>query len=212
MKLKKIFKSIFNKTSKYSQAGQDLFAVELFGNYGTYVDIGAGEPKRLNNTYLLEVKNNWKGISIDYGDHDQKKIKKLRKLWNDCSERKNKIYWADALSFDYKLALKENNINYDIDFLSCDIDPQENTFLALKKIINDGIRPKYIAFETDFYREKINYSNLAYEFLKPYGYKIGVKDVYSNLKKNKIFETWFISDAVNFNTIEYFNWVKKNYS
>ena len=212
MKLKKIFKSIFNKTSKYSQAGQDLFAVELFGNYGTYVDIGAGEPIRLNNTYLLEVKNNWKGFSIDYGDHDQKKIKKLRKLWNDCSERKNKIYWADALSFDYKLALKENNINYDIDFLSCDIDPQENTFLALKKIINDGIRPKYIAFETDFYREKINYSNLAYEFLKPYGYKIGVKDVYSNLKKNKIFETWFISDAVNFNTIEYFNWVKKNYS
>ena len=209
MRLKKILKSIFNKTSNYSQAGQDLFAVELFGSYGTYVDVGAGEPIRLNNTYLLEVKNNWKGISVDYGDHDQKKIRRLKKLWHDCNERKNKIYWADALTFDYKLALRENNIKFDIDFLSCDIDPQENTFLALKKIINDGIRPKYIAFETDFYREKINYSKLAYEFLKPYGYKIGVKNVYSNLKKNKIFETWFISDAVNFNTIEYFDWVKK---
>ena len=209
MTLRKIFKSIFNKTSKYSQAGQDLFAAELFGNCGTYVDIGAGEPVKLNNTYLLEVNKNWKGISIDYGDHDQKKIKDLKKLWNDCKERKNKIYWADALTFDYNQALKENNINYDIDFLSCDIDPQEKTFLALKKIINDGIRPKYIAFETDYYREKINYSNLAYDFLSPYGYKIGVKNVYSNLKKNKIFETWFVKETVKFNTIEYYKWVKK---
>ena len=34
------------------------------------------------------------------------------------------------------------------------IDPQEKTFLALKKIISDGIRPKLICFETDFYKEK----------------------------------------------------------
>ena len=209
MALKKILKSIFNKTSKYSQAGQDLFAVELFGNHGTYIDIGAGEPINLNNTYLLEVNNNWKGISIDYGDHNQRKIEDLKRLWNNCKERRNKIYWANALTFDYKKKLEENNIKYDVDFLSCDIDPQENTFLALKKIIYDGIRPKYIAFETDFYREKIDYSDLAYKFLKPYGYKIGVKNVFSNLKKNKIFETWFISANVKFNTIEYFKWVKK---
>lgn len=209
MTLRKIFKSIFNKTSKYSQAGQDLFAAELFGDNGTYVDIGAGEPVNLNNTYLLEVKKNWKGISIDYGDHDKEKIKELKKLWNNCKERKNKIYWADALTFDYKHALKENSINYDIDFLSCDIDPQKNTFLALKKIINDGVRPKYIAFETDYYRENTNYSDLAYDFLRPYNYKIGVKNVYSNLKKNKIFETWFVSETVNFNTVEYYKWVKK---
>ena len=152
MKLRKILKSFFNKTSKYSQAGQDLFALELFGKYGTYIDVGAGEPINLNNTYLLEVNNNWKGISIDYGDHDKRKIEDLKRLWNNCKERKNKIYWANALTFDYKKKLEENNIKYDVDFLSCDIDPQENTFLALKKIIYDGIRPKYIAFETDFYR------------------------------------------------------------
>lgn len=209
MELRKILKSFFYKTSKYSQAGQDLFAFELFGNGGTYIDIGAGEPIHLNNTYLLEVKKKWKGISIDYGDHDEKKIQELKKLWDNCKERTNKIYWADALRFNYKNALEENNINYDIDFLSCDIDPQENTFLALKKLINDGVRPKYIAFETDLYREKINYSNLAHEFLRPYGYKIGVKNVYSNLKKNKIFETWFISKNINFNTIDYQKWVRK---
>ena len=130
-------------------------------------------------------------------------------MWKNCRERKNKIYWADALTFNYKQALDENNIKYEIDFLSCDIDPQKNTFLALKKIINDGVRPKYIAFETDYYREKKDYSNIAHNFLRPYGYKIGVKNVYSNLKKNKIFETWFISESVKFNTIEYEKWVKK---
>ena len=35
-------KKIFYKVSKYSQAGQDLFALELFGNNGTYIDIGSG--------------------------------------------------------------------------------------------------------------------------------------------------------------------------
>ena len=209
MTLRKIFKSIFNKTSKYSQAGQDLFAIELFGDCGTYVDIGAGEPVYLNNTYLLEVKKNWKGISIDYGDYNLEKMENLKKLWENCKERKNKIYWADALSFNYKNALEENNININIDFLSCDIDPQENTLLALKKIINDGVRPKYIAFETDYYREKINYSNLAHQYLKPFGYKIAVRNVYSNLKKNKIFETWFINKNINFETTEYSKWVKK---
>ena len=209
MEIRKILKSFFYKSSKYSQAGQDLFAVELFGERGTYIDIGAGEPINLNNTYLLEVKKKWKGISIDYGDSNEKKILELKKLWDNCKERANKIYWADALTFNYKNALDENNINCEIDFLSCDIDPQENTFLALKKLINDGVRPKYIAFETDLYREKINYSNLAYEFLRPYGYKIGVKNVYSNLKKNKIFETWFISENINFDTIDYSKWVNK---
>ena len=210
MVLKKFITGLFYKTSKYSQAGQDLFALELFGESGTYIDIGAGEPVDANNTYMLEVKKNWRGFSIDYGDNDINKTISLKKLWNKCKERKNKIYWSDALSFNYKKAIQENNLHYDIDYLSCDIDPQEKTFQALKKIIKDGIRPKYISFETDLYREKINYSILAFDFLKPYGYKIAIKNVYSNLKKNKIFETWFIKKEIYFQTLEYSEWVKKN--
>ena len=103
----------------------------------------------------------------------------------------------------------ENKLDNDIDFLSCDIDPQESTLIALKKVLIDGVRPKYIAFETDFYREKIDYSNLAYNFLKPYGYKIGVKNVFPNLKKKKIFETWFVKEKLDFNIIDYKDWVKK---
>ena len=58
-------------------------------------------------------------------------------------------------------------------------------------------------------REKIDYSNLAYNFLRPYGYKIGVKNVFSNLKKNKIFETWFVSETLDLKTIDYKDWIKK---
>ena len=93
--------------------------------------------------------------------------------------------------------------------MSCDIDPQESTFIALKKVLNDGVRPKYIAFETDYYKEKVDYSNLAYNFLKSHGYKIGVKNVYANLKKKKIFETWFVREDLELKSIDYKDWVKK---
>ena len=206
---KKFLKSFFYKTSPYSQAGQDIFAYELFGSQGTYIDIGAGEPQRGNNCYMLEVKKQWKGFSVEFGDSNSKLRDRLKKRWKKFPERKNKVYWEDAMSFNYKEGLIDNNLNGEIDFLSCDIDPQEHTFLALKKVIEDGVRPNYIAFETDYYREKIDYSDLAFKFLIPYGYKIGVKNVYSNLKKNKIFETWFVKETVNFNTMEYYEWVKK---
>ena len=187
VELRKYLKSFIYKTSPYSQAGQDLFAYEQFGYNGTYIDIGAGQPQLGNNCYMLEVHKNWKGFSVEYGDYDQKKRDALKDMWKQYSERKNKIYWDNAMSFDYKKGLLENKLNSDIDFLSCDIDPQESTLIALKKVLNDGVRPKYIAFETDYYREKIDYSSLAYNFLKFYGYKIGVKNVYSNLKKKKNF-------------------------
>ena len=136
-----------------------MFAYEQFGYNGTYIDIGAGEPQRGNNCYMLEVQKNWRGFSVEYGDSDQKKRDALKDRWKKYPERKNKIYWDDAISFDYNKGLLENKLNNDIDFLSCDIDPQENTLIALKKVLNDGVRPKYIAFETDYYREKIDYSN-----------------------------------------------------
>ena len=194
--------NLFYKISNYSQAGQDLFALELFGKNGTYIDVGSGEPKIGNNTYLLEVENNWKGFCVDFD-------KDYAKLWKNCPERNNKVYWEDATKFDYSKGLSENNLPNKIDYLSCDIDPQEKTFIALKKVFQDGIEPKLITFETDKYREKIDYEKLAIDFLYPNNYIVAVKDVYSGLKKNKVFETWFINKNINFNHINYKEWVKK---
>ena len=84
------------------------------------------------------------------------------------------------------MGLIENNLPNKIDYLSCDLDPQEKTFIALKKVFHDGVEPKLITFETDKYKEKIDYEKLAIDFLYPKNYIIAVKDVYSGLKKNKI--------------------------
>ena len=208
-KLIKYLKSFYYKTSNYSQAGQDIFAHELFGECGTYIDVGAGQPVKFSNTYMLEVNKRWKGFGLEIGHPDSVKKQLDKDLWKSHPERKNKVYWQDALTFDYKKGLIENDLDSNIDFLSCDLDPAKNTFAALQKIINDGVRPKFISFETDLYQEKIDYSLLAYNFLKPYGYKIAVSDVYSSLKKNKIFETWFVISSINFESVSYSEWVKK---
>ena len=132
--LKKYLKSFFYKTSKYSQAGQDIFAEELFGECGVYIDVGSGEPAKFSNTYMLEVKKKWKGFGVDIGSFNPAKAQELKNLWTKYPERKNKIYWEDAVTFNYKKALTEHNLSLNIDYLSCDIDPQEKTFYALKKI------------------------------------------------------------------------------
>tara|TARA_B100001057_G_scaffold331564_1_gene331890 strand:+ start:309 stop:941 length:633 start_codon:yes stop_codon:yes gene_type:complete len=207
--LKKYLNSFLYKTSQYSQAGQDIFAEELFGDSGVYIDVGSGEPAKFSNTYMLEVKKKWKGFGVDIGSLNPGKAQELKNLWTKYPERKNKIYWEDAVTFNYKKALNDHNLSLNIDYLSCDIDPQEKTFYALKKVISDDVRPNLITFETDLYREKKDYSLLAYDFLKPYGYKYAVKNVYSSLKKKKIFETWFVKNSVKFETIEYKDWVKK---
>jgi len=207
--LKKYLNSFLYKTSQYSQAGQDIFAEELFGDSGVYIDVGSGEPAKFSNTYMLEVKKKWKGFGVDIGSLNPGKAQELKNLWTKYPERKNKIYWEDAVTFNYKKALNDHNLSLNIDYLSCDIDPQEKTFYALKKVISDDVRPNLITFETDLYREKNDYSLLAYDFLKPYGYKYAVKNVYSSLKKKKIFETWFVKNSVKFETIEYKDWVKK---
>ena len=53
----------------YSQLDQDVF-VQRSTNFlenKTFVDIGAAHPIAINNTYLLESKYNWSGVSFELG-------------------------------------------------------------------------------------------------------------------------------------------------
>ena len=75
-----------------SQVHQDIFALKT-AKHNTYIEIGAAGPIKYNNTHLLE-KNGWKGISLEL---DQNKVNQW--LEHD-SDRKNKIYCADAIVFD----------------------------------------------------------------------------------------------------------------
>ncbi len=201
--LRKSFRKFFLKRFEYSEAGQDIFALNLIGKNGTYLEVGGFKPKLDSNTYILETQNNWRGITIEFK-------KELQSLWSSCKERKNRIYFEDALKFDYKTALEENNLPLHLNYLSCDIDPRDKTFEALKKILKEGLSFDFISFEHDDYTSDVSYHKLVSEYLIPKGYKIAVNNIYPKNKKNKIFETWFVNSKINFEPIEFSEWKNNN--
>lgn len=192
---------------KVSMSFQDEFAYNLFGRSGTYIEIGGHDPIRHSNTYNLEVSAEWKGFSIELDTMHQSS-------WENCQERKNKIFWADALTFDYKNTSKNLLMPEVINYLSIDIEPAENTFNALKLIINQGLVFDIITFEHDGYREKTDFNLAAIEFLDKNGYKVAVSDVYFKKKQKsqpKIYETWFINKKYKkWKTLSYNEWLKNS--
>lgn len=183
-----------------SQSFQDIFALQTCKTK-TYIEIGANRPIKRNNTYLLE-QNEFKGYSIEFND-------KWQRFWNK-TQRKNKIYFTDAITVDYAKANIENNLGKHIGYLSCDIEPVTNTFAALKKVITDGIVFDCITFEHDVYQSKIDLRTDVDMFLKKHGYKIAVTDVYLYPTKENIFETWYVHNDINFDTCTFDQWIKTN--
>ena len=73
-----------------SQKGQVRFLLEIVFNYkfnglkrnGYFVDLAAGQPKELSNTYFIERYLNWEGLLIDGNPLFAKKLR---------AERRNKV-------------------------------------------------------------------------------------------------------------------------
>jgi len=188
-----------------SQSYQDLFALSIIGNNGNYIELGARQSVFGNNTYMLERHYGWKGISIEFN-------KKFRKDW-EFSDRKNPIVWDNALTLNYKKLIETYNIQGDIDYLSCDLEPAYITFCSLAIIIDQKLFPKVITFEHDYYRYKdLNYYQIATDFLKYNGYKIAVDNVLGDpdgQDTNKFYETWYVRNDVNYETIDFREWKQK---
>lgn len=189
--MKKDFKS-------YSQSLQDYFVLSLLTKNKTYIEIGSHAPKKRSNTYSLEVNFNWTGFGVELD-------KQYKSLWIDCAERKNKIYWEDALTFNYENAAVENNLSKNIGYLSCDIEPPENTYNALVKVINQGFTFDVITFEHDKYRGIADFEIKANNFLLSCGYQIAVYDVYFK-NKDRIYETWYINKNIKFDKMSFDQW------
>lgn len=187
---------------KLSQANQDLFALSLIGSNGTYIEIGANRPLKNSNTYNLEVLNNWKGFGVELDSSHQS-------FWAKSPERKNRIYWENACTFDYVSALQENNLPLHINYLSCDIEPPYNTFEALKQVTGQGVTFDCITFEHDLYNySETDYNVVATEYLLSKGYKVAVTDVYYDTPANH-FETWFVRNDIDFKKISFDEWKEK---
>ena len=200
----KLFNFLKKKGDEFSQSGQDQFAYNLSGSNGLYLEIGAHDPIINSNTFNLEVKCKWSGVSIEYD-------KSFKKSWRDCKQRKSNVIWDNAFNIDYSLLIKQKKLPNKFNYLSCDIEPPENTYNILKKIISSNLVFDFISFEHDKYNIGDKYEKLSIEYLKNHNYKIAVNDVYSREKKYKIYETWFINNEINFNEISYPEWKKKFY-
>jgi hypothetical protein len=134
----------------YSQIGQDLFVERVLQEKqnGLFFDIGGGFPTHINNTYMLETYYKWTGISIDLESTYEQQ-------WKD-SGRSSTFLIQDALTADYKAlmgSLIEKDQEKRINYLSVDLEPPINTFLALQKIPFDSFRFSVITFEHDMYRK-----------------------------------------------------------
>ena len=81
-----------------------------------------------------------------------------------------------------------------IDYLSIDIEPPEQTFKVLKKIILSGLKPKIITFEHDEYNFGPKIKLESRKFLVNHGYKILKKDVLYLGKYS--FEDWYIKNTL----------------
>ena len=116
------------------------------------------------------------------------------------------------MTFDYKSKLEENKLSSHIGYLSCDIEPAENTFTALRRVIEQGITFDCITFEHDKYQSVIDIDPAVREYLSNHGYKIAVTDVYRQVKKSiKMFETWFVRDSLEYTSQTYDQWRKQIY-
>jgi len=120
----------------YSQAGQDKWVLSLFpkGFKGFFLDLGCNDPKKINNTLLLE-ENGWDGISVDIFD--------FSKQWKS---RNTPFICRDALSY-----VKNSELIKVIDYVSIDIDLLGTNYEVLKTIIDKGIECKSITIEHNLY-------------------------------------------------------------
>ena len=131
--------------------------------------------------------------------------------WGDNKLRKNNVVWDDAFNINYSSLIKQRELPNRLNYLSCDIEPAENTFNILKKVISSELNFDFISFEHDKYSIGNKYEDLSIEYLKNYNYKVAVKDVYSRNKRYKIYETWFVNNDIDFEEMDYSVWKKEYY-
>ncbi len=170
--------------NNFSQIYQDMFVLSMTNGKrnGTFLEIGAADPFKGNNTALLETKFNWKGVSIEYDENFISNYKKTRK---------SNILHVNALEIDYKKLLEENFEEKVIDYLQLDIEPARNTYECMLRIPFDEYKFAVITYEHDYYVDVTrSYREKSRQFLESKGYICVVNDLSPDGVSN--FEDWWV--------------------
>lgn len=170
----------------YSQAYQDVFVREMLESKkkGVYVEIGAYDEIDHSNTYLLETRYDWSGFSIEIEETAAADFNFIRK---------NKCICTDATTFDFTEYFRANNFPGQIDYLSLDIEPAEQTLAVLKVLPLDCYRFSVITYEHDRYVSGSDYMNESRKILESYGYKLVVANV---SWRGRDFEDWYVDPTI----------------
>jgi hypothetical protein len=186
--------------TSHSYAYADIFALEFFGEGGSYLEIGAGPPvKGGNNTALLEL-NGWTGHSFDLSPN-------FKKQWEESWRDFSRFHHEDALKYDWS-TLDQKHFN----FVQFDIEPAHKTFTCFKNVIQrDGITADFITFEHDLYVNPLvnmAFKNDAADILKALGYTRIFEDVPTIFDPKLTHEDWYVSDKVNPPKMRFADWCR----
>ena len=197
-KLKFKFHGSENIHQNYSEAYQDIFVLSMLNGkkYGTYVEIGAGDPTYGNNTYLLEKDFEWRGVSFDISEEFVK---------GHGENRKNPCILRDATTIDYEKFLTGLGFENIIDYLQIDVDPASISYKVLLTIPFEKFKFRVITFEHDYYADpKSGVRENARRYLESYGYKLIGRNISPDDKRP--YEDWFVHpDLINKDMIEIFD-------
>lgn len=127
-----------------SQLGQDRFVAAAFGGKrdGTYIDIGAGDPKTISNTYALERHFGWRGVLCD--------IEYASALLSRSSQN---VVVADARTAYWDELFARFAVDGWIDYLSLDLEPPSLTMEVMRALPLERYRFRIATIEHDLYRE-----------------------------------------------------------
>ena len=173
-------------SENYSQSMQDLFVLSMLDGkkQGVYVEIGADKPKVINNSWMLELQYDWKGVSFEI---DESKVEYFNIV------RQNKCVCTDATTFDYKPLFDEREYPKQIDYLQVDCEPPEITLQCLKQLPLNDYRFSVITFETDLYDGGHEVEKEQWEILCSLGYQRVAKNVEN---EGNPYEDWWIDPEI----------------
>ncbi len=172
-----------------SQALQDEFVVFCLNakREGTFVDIGAGDPIQISNTYALETRYGWRGCLVDMDASRRASYEKKRP--------RSEAVMRDSTSIDYGSLFRRLSFPAQIDYLSLDVD--DASLSTLKKIeadVLDDYKFSVVTFEHDSYRLGDDLRGASRGIFLARGYVLAAPDIRND---GYPFEDWWVSPEVS---------------
>lgn len=165
----------------YSQAGQDTFVYDLFGDTGFFVDIGAEDGITHSNTYALGLMG-WDGICVEPDPASFQELHRNRSClrFNTAISDHNgavTVYPSGQVAPCVTLAslLESADAPPILDYLSIDVEGHELAVLAGMDWKRWDVR--CITIETNVYLHGTAQKDAIFEVLTGHGFERIVEDV-----------------------------------